>query len=134
MGSICVTEPDAERLSVLHRFIRSDVEARVLEALETKIQNAEVLKPDQVPPDVVTMNSRVRVTDLGTGAAMEYTLVFPSAVDARKRRISVLGALGAALLGHRAGEIVEYRSSAGEEHCHIDRVLYQPEAAGDLYG
>jgi len=134
MGSICVTEPDAERLSVLHRFVRNDVEARLLEVLERKIEAADVLEPERVPADVVTMNSRLRLTDLTSGRSAEYTLVFPSATDARKNRISVLGTLGMSLLGRRVGETVEYRSSAGDEQCRIDAILYQPEAAGDLYG
>ncbi len=134
MSALCITEPDAERLSVLHRFVKTRTEGEFLRRLEQEIAVAEVLDPRQVPPDLVTMNSRVLVRDLNSGAAAEYTLVFPALADARRKRLSVLGALGSALLGRRAGEVVEYSSSAGAERCRIEEVLYQPEAAGDYYG
>jgi regulator of nucleoside diphosphate kinase len=126
-----LTEPDAERLTVLHRFVRTPIEGEHLRRLEAAIAEAEVVEPERIPPDVVTMNSRVEVKDLNTGASHIYTLAFPAAADARRNRISVLGALGSALLGRREGEVIEYVSSAGRERCRIERVLYQPEAAGD---
>ncbi|MFB3829317.1 MAG: GreA/GreB family elongation factor [Bryobacteraceae bacterium] len=129
-----MSEADADRLSVLHRFVRSQVEAQHLAALEEKIAEAEVLEPEQMPHNVVTMNSQVRVTDIRTGVTAVYTLVFPSSADARKNRVSVLGALGTALLGSRVGDVVCYHSSAGEECRRIDEIIYQPEAAGDIYG
>lgn len=131
LSSVRLTEPDAERLTVLHRFVRSPIEGQHLRRLEEKIADADVVEPEQIPPDVVTMNSRVRVTDLNTMESCIYTVVFPSGADARRKRISVLGSLGSALLGRRVGDEVEYTSSAGTERCRIEEILYQPEAAGD---
>ena len=128
---IHLTEPDAERLTVLHRFVRSRIEGENLRRLEETIARADVVEPERIPPDVVTMNSRVRVRDLDGGGAAEYTLSFPASADARRGRISVLGALGSALLGRREGDIIEYISSAGVERRVIEQVVYQPEAAGD---
>jgi regulator of nucleoside diphosphate kinase len=134
MAAICITEPDAERLGVLHRFVKTSAEGERLRRLEQEISEAELLDPEQVPPDLVTMNSRVLVRDVASGNTAEYTLVFPAIADARKKRLSVLGALGSALLGKRVGDVVEYTSSAGGERYLIVSVLYQPEAAGDYYG
>lgn len=130
-SSIRLTEPDAERLTVLYRFVRTPIEGEHLRRLEEKIADADVVEPERIPADVVTMNSRVRVTDLRTMESSVYTVVFPSGADARRKRVSVLGALGSALLGRRVGDEIEYTSSAGREHCRIDEILYQPEAAGD---
>lgn len=130
--SIRLTEPDAERLTVLHRFVRTPIEGEHLRRLEEKIADADVVDPEAIPADVVTMNSRVMVTDLKSGEAAVYTVVFPSGSDARRKRISVLGALGSSLLGRRAGDEIEYLSSAGSERCRIDEIVYQPEAAGDF--
>lgn len=129
--TIHLTEPDAERLTVLHRFVRTPVEGEHLRRLEETIADAEVMEPERIPPDVVTMNSRVLVRDLNSGTTATYTLVFPSGSDARRNRVSVLGSLGSALLGRSAGENIEYRSSAGLEKRRIEEILYQPEAAGD---
>ena len=129
--TIHLTEPDAERLTVLHRFVRTPAEGEHLRQLEDTIARAEVVDPERIPADVVTMNSRVLMRDLDSGAEAEYTLSFPASADARRSRISVLGALGSALLGRREGDVVEYLSSAGLERSRIERLVYQPEAAGD---
>jgi regulator of nucleoside diphosphate kinase len=125
-----LTEPDAERLTVLHRFVRTPAEGEQLRKLVETVTEAQVMDPERIPPDVVTMNSRVRIKDLQTSATAEYILVFPAVADARRRRISVLGALGSALLGRRSGDVIEYFSSAGSERCRIE-LVYQPEAAGN---
>jgi regulator of nucleoside diphosphate kinase len=130
--ALLITEPDVERLALLHRFVRTPAEGEHLRQLEEIVTEAEVLEPERIPPDVVTMKSRVLVRDLQTGETAEYTLVFPSGVDARRRCISVLGALGSKLLGRRVGDVFEYVSSAGRERCRLEKMLYQPEAAGDF--
>lgn len=129
-----MTEADAERLGLLARYVTRRTEGEVMARLEEKIASARVVDPNEIPPDVVTMNSQVRLTDPLTGESSIYTVVFPSAVDARKNRISVLGPLGMALLGARVGDEVEYESSVRREVRQVMEILYQPEAAGDLYG
>jgi len=40
--------------------------------------------------------------------------------------------VGSAVVGYRSGDIVEWRVPAGSKRLKIEKVLYQPEAAGDL--
>ena len=129
-----MTEPDAERLSLLTKYVHTEADAKHLAELEEKIAEAFVVDPESVPRDVVTMNSTVKTTNLRTGTVDVYTVVFPSGANGRKNRISVLGSLGRALLGARPGDIVEYQSFSGIERRQIEQVLYQPEANGDFHG
>lgn len=103
--------------------------------LAVELDRAIVVGPDEVPPDVVTMNSRIRLRDGRRTWTM--TLVFPENADPEDDRISVLAPLGAALLGCRVGQIVSFHVSGGggatERSCDILSVLYQPEAAGDRH-
>ena len=62
-----------------------------------------------------------------------YTLVYPDEADINEGKLSVLAPLGTALLGMRVGDIVEFEAPAGTRRLKIERVLYQPEAAGDLH-
>ena len=133
-NTVWLTEPDAERLSLMQRFVRSPLEGRHLIALERKISHATICRPADVPPDVVTMNSQVLLRDAKTGDGSIYTLVFPAVENARKNRISILGSLGRALLGARVGHAIGYLSSAGRRRQTVEKVLYQPEAAGALCG
>lgn len=129
-----ITEPDAERLSLLTGYVHTQADARHLAELEAKIAGAYVVEPEQAPQDLVTMNSTVKTTHMRSGSVDIYTVVFPSGANPRKNRISVLGSLGRALLGARPGDVIEYMSLSGIERRRIDAVLYQPEANGDYHG
>jgi regulator of nucleoside diphosphate kinase len=131
-GDICITAVDRDRLETLMsaRSRRSGSDQGPLEALEREIDRARVVTSREIPPDVVTMNSRVKVCDLDAGAEMELTLVYPLGANSRIGRVSVLAPIGMALLGSRAGDTVVWRVPSGMRRLRIERVLYQPEAAG----
>jgi regulator of nucleoside diphosphate kinase len=132
--TIQVTADDAERLRRLIRSAGSGDERDrpYLAALKAELDRATVTSPDQLSPDVVTMNSRVRLRDGRRTWIM--TLVFPEDADPEEGRISVLAPLGAAILGCRVGQRVEFRVPGGDwRACDILSVLYQPEAAGDRH-
>ena len=45
----------------------------------------------------------------------------------------MLAPLGTALLGTRVGDVVEFAAPAGTRRLKVEKVLYQPEAAGDFH-
>jgi regulator of nucleoside diphosphate kinase len=101
--------------------------------LEKELSRAEVVAPKDVPADVVTMNSKVSLRDLDTGDEMDITLVFPKDADITQDKVSVLAPIGTAMLGYRVGDVVEWTVPDGVRRLHIEKVLYQPEASGDLH-
>jgi len=84
-----------------------------------------------VPPDVITMNSRVRLYDLDADEELIFTLVFPEDADPAENKISVLAPIGMAMLGYRVGDTFEWEVPAGISRLRVLEILYQPEAAGD---
>jgi len=94
--SITISEDDFTRLHVLRGHA----------LLAAELENAIVVKPDCIPPDVVTMNSRVRFEDRSTGEGRNVTIVFPNNADGSAGRVSVLGTVGMALLGLAVGQSV----------------------------
>src|ERR1044071_9744151 len=52
-----------------------------LTALAQELQRAIVVDPENVPADVITMNSRAQMLDLETSEIVTFTLVFPSRAD-----------------------------------------------------
>lgn len=130
-ASVRMTEPDAERLMLLSRYVHSPMEGQHLIDLERKISDADICPPEEIPPDVITMNTRAQVRFLDTNESAAFTVVFPSRTNAQHGRISVLGSFGRALLGAEAGEEIEYTTGLGTRRCRVERILYQPEAAGD---
>jgi len=129
--TIHVTRHDLARLREILDEAQSphEMDRPYLASLRGAIEHAVELSPAQIAPDVVTMNSRVRLRD--GRRTWTLTLVFPEDADAESGRISVLAPLGAAILGARVGERVEFRVPGGARECSVLGVLYQPEAAGD---
>ena len=74
-----------------------------IDRLEEELARSVPVAPDEVPADVVTMHSRVRVRDLGSGAERTHALVYPHEAHLPSERLSVLAPLGTALLGYRRG-------------------------------
>jgi regulator of nucleoside diphosphate kinase len=130
--SIVITEADYGRLQRLIETFRyfPHWDVHHLNALEEEIESATIVRSSDVPENLVTMNSRVRVKDLANGREMTYQIVFPKDADLARNRISVLAPIGTALLGYRAGDIVEWQVPAGIRRLQILAVEYQPEAAG----
>lgn len=64
-----------------------------------------------MPQDIVTMNWRIRIVDGATGEQSEISPVFPRHADAAQGRISILAAVGKALLG-LAVVVIEYQAEA----------------------
>ncbi|MCC6428223.1 MAG: GreA/GreB family elongation factor [Phycisphaerales bacterium] len=112
---------DSNRLEPL--LLTSAVDAPVVR-LRSLLERARKVAPPRVPPDVVTMNSRVRVRYSGEEDAEAYDLAFPGAGAGG---LSVLSPLGAALLGAREGESVECAGSRVSRRVTVERIEYQPE-------
>ena len=131
--TLYVTESDKARLEDLFDYVSNfwKRDQRYLDALRQELERAEVVAAAEIPPDVVTMNSQVRVRDLSNGRVTVYTLVFPRDSDFSRNRISILAPIGTALLGLRVGNVIEWKVPAGTRRLKIESVLYQPEAAGE---
>jgi regulator of nucleoside diphosphate kinase len=104
-----------------------------LESLEAELKLAEVIDPERVPKNVVTMNSTVKLRDLDTKEIEVYTLVFPEDADIANHKLSVLAPVGTAILGQRVGDVLRWRVPGGWRSLKVERVLYQPERAGVFY-
>lgn len=129
--SIFITKSDFEKLSELieGRRLGQSADRAALDKLAQELDRAEVVEPQDVPGDVVTMNSEVLLRDLDSGEVMQYKLIFPT--QARSgNSISILAPIGTALLGYRAGNTIEWPVPRGTRRLQVLSVLAQPEAAG----
>ncbi len=131
-----VTEVDSRRLQALidAALRRDGREPGSVDELERHLLDAEVTPAERIGPDVVTMNSEVRVTDLATGETFEFRVVFPRVADAAARNISVLAPIGMAVLGRRVGEEITWQVPAGTRRLRVDALVYQPERDGKDLG
>lgn len=102
----------------------------VSELLEAEIRRAAVCPAKDIPPDVVTMNSRVVFRTQGGMGLESRVLVFPERHTPNGCSVSITTTLGAALIGLRIGSRFHYRRPDGETmHLLVQDIAYQPEAA-----
>lgn len=132
---IWVTDVDLKRLRQLLEGTRawSTRDREHLERLHEELGRAHVVPASDIPPEVVTMHSRLRLRDLDSGRDMVFTLVFPSDADLDQGKISILAPLGTAVLGYRRGDTFEWHVPGRVRRLQVEDVLYQPEAAGDYH-
>ena len=128
-ATIYITELDYNRLNGL--IERNGTDREYLNKLEAELDRAEIVDPKDLPADVITMRSKVRLKDLVSGESNTYSLVFPTEADFAEGKISVLAPIGTAILGFREGDTIEWQVPSGLRKLKVEEVLYQPEAAGD---
>lgn len=130
---IQITEFDLSRLKKLLWDAQSTEyrKSEYLERLQMEIDRAEVVSPQDIPNDVITMNSTVSLEDFDTKEEEIYTLVFPENADLGQGKISVLAPIGTAMLGYEVGDIFEWDVPAGKRKLRVKRIIFQPEASGD---
>jgi regulator of nucleoside diphosphate kinase len=134
-AKIYVSKMDLERLTRLIEITRerddNSGKLEYLDRLEEELDRADVVDPKDVPSDVITMRSKVRLKDLSTGEEMVYSLVFPTEANLDEGKISVLAPIGTAMLGYSRGDVIEWEVPSGVRRLKVEQVIYQPESAGD---
>lgn len=104
-----------------------------VQVLKRKISLAQKVKPQDVPRDIVTMNSFVELQRNNAETSFTIKLVFPEYENIKENRISILSALGVAIISEKVGTEVVYHTWKNENHIMITDVIFQPEANGNYY-
>ena len=126
---ILVSSVDYDQLDALLRdeTARKTTTRERIVALRLRLQRAQVLAPSEMPEDVVRMNSRVQLRDLGADETAVFSLVYPALASGRQRRISVLAPLGTAILGRRAGDLLTWETRIGSLRLELENVGFPRE-------
>ncbi|MGO4702456.1 nucleoside diphosphate kinase regulator [Dyella sp. 2RAB6] len=133
---IVISSRDLDRIeALLERMTPAQAQGHA--ALREELERAEVRAPQDMPPDVVTMNSRVTAQDESQGERhgerLELTLVYPAAAGGAGH-VSVLAPVGSALLGLAKGQHIDWPMPDGKRRrLRVVDIAYQPEAAGDYH-
>lgn len=132
---IYVTNSDKYRLLDLSPGTKgiSPMDDSNVDELRREIARAKIVPEEKIQGNIITMNSTFLVRLLDSGKRKLYTLVFPKDADFEKGKISILSPLGTALLGFKEGDFVEWVAPAGIKKLKVEKILYQPEAAGHYY-
>jgi regulator of nucleoside diphosphate kinase len=130
-----VTEQDVTRLSLVIEKMASR-RGIDLFPLEEKLAKARLIKAEDAPPFLVTMNSTVMFEILdksssGEPSTMTATVVYPEDADIEHKKISVISPLGTAVLGSTIDAIISWTGNDRQERqLRLLKMIYQPEMNG----
>ena len=107
---IIVSENDFIKISTLI----SQIDSEVSDQLDEELGRARIVGPEELPIDVVAMNSNVQYQDLESGKESAVTLVYPNDANIEENKVSVFAPIGAALIGLKVGQIISWPLPSGK--------------------
>lgn len=127
--ALVLSRLDVERLeTLLERMPGDDANTR---HLQEELLRAQVVEPQQMPSDVVSMNSTIVLRNLTLGDEREVTLVYPHDADGSPDKVSILAPVGSALIGLKVGDRIRWPMPGGHSaELEVLSIRFQPEAAG----
>lgn len=133
MSNIIVNKLDYLRIQkrINEARQKKTIEKSEAEKLLNELNTAVLMEPQEIPDDVVTMNSVVSISFSESGRNQEFKIVYPDEANFKEKKVSIFSPIATALLGFRVGDLIEWMLPGGLTEIRIDRIIYQPEAAGD---
>ena len=95
--------------------------------LQKVLQHSRVIDRNALPKDRISLLSKVEFTHLGTNRKMTCTIVSHHEMDLEKGKLSCNSPVGVALMGRKAGEIVDVDAPAGKFQIRIEKVEVNAE-------
>ncbi len=133
LPGITISSLDADRLEKLLETTQ-DRDFAGKENLEAELLRANIVAPEAMPDNVVSMNSTVRFRVKSSGEVFTKSLVYPKDMDDLGSKISILAPVGSALLGLEQGTSIDWPNPAGGKlSVVIEEIMFQPERAGQLH-
>lgn len=109
--NLILTQDDFQKLTSLI----NGVNLEVAELLGEELSRALIVANEELPKDVVSMNSKVRFQDLETGKETIVNLVYPHEANIEENKVSILAPVGSALIGLRVGQEIQWPVPGGKE-------------------
>ena len=134
MKQILITKQDFTRI---HKSISDAKQNNIIkkedaEKLLNELHSAKIVESEEIPADVVTMNSVVKIHFENNKTVTEFKIVYPDQADIKAKKISIFSPVASALIGYRVNDEIDWIVPSGMTKIVIDEIIYQPEAAGDF--
>jgi len=101
------------------------------EKLMEELNSATIVEPEDMPSDVVTMNSIIKMSFPNIDKHVQFQIVYPNQANVKENKISIFSPIATALIGYKIGDEIEWLVPGGLTKIKIVEIIYQPEAAGD---
>jgi len=104
----------------------------IITILLHELNSAQLVESYEIPPDIVTMNSIVKLQFLNQNKEIEIQIVYPEDADSGNNKISIFSPIATALIGYKTGDEIEWFVPAGITKMKIMKIIYQPEKVGEF--
>jgi regulator of nucleoside diphosphate kinase len=133
MNPVLITKLDHTRLkkSIQTALSERTITQKEADGLLHELDSAQLVESYEIPPDVVTMNSIVKLKFLKQNKEIEIQIVYPEDADSGNNKISIFSPIATALIGYKTGDEIEWFVPAGLTKMKIMKIIYQPEKAGE---
>lgn len=91
---------------------QAEVESRI-NKIEDQIKYARIIEESEIQADLVSPGSKVKILDIEFDEEDEYYIVGSSEADPAKNKLSYESPVGAALLHHGVGDVVQASTPEG---------------------
>ena len=91
--------------------------------LEAELKKAKLVTKENFPDDVVRLNSKIKIKELGKNKVWDITLVTPDKADIKKGKISVMAPVGTAIIGFPKGKTIRWCVPSGKKSFTIMNVI-----------
>ena len=129
MKEIIITKQDFTRI---HKAVSDAKANKTIKLDEAELHKAKIVASEEVPTDVVTMNSIVKIHFQHNDNKVQFQIVYPDLANIKENKISIFSAVASALIGYSVGDEIDWIVPSGITKIMIDDIIYQPEASGDF--
>lgn len=92
------------------------------ERLLSEISTAQVVDEDELPEDVIGLNSVVHVKERQSNQSFIFQIVSAGAANVKKNKIGISAPIAIALLGYRTGSILNWEMPTGVQEYEVLQV------------
>lgn len=134
MSNIIVNRLDYIRIQkqINEARLKKTIDSVEAEKLLNELNSATIVNPNEIPGDVVTMNSVVKISFADSEKQLEFKIVYPDEANFKEKKVSIFSPVATALIGYKVGDLIEWMVPGGPTKIRIDEIVYQPESAGDF--
>ena len=134
MSTLIINSLDYARIKkcISDAKLFKSVSSTEAEKLLKELNAAQIVEPEAIPSNVVTMNSIVKLSFLNNNKQIQFQIVYPEKANIKENKISIFSPIATALIGYKTGDEIEWLVPAGPTKIRVDEIVYQPEAAGDF--
>ena len=88
---------------------------RNINEIISELEKAVLVNTNNLPGDVVGLNSKVRIKSEDKSEEIEFVIVTPDRANDKEKKISIMAPMGTALIGFRQGQKVKWRVPGGNK-------------------